>query len=283
MVRKILQNFPHGRWASGGSEYIIICPSCGKDDHFYINTETGKAYCHRCHFTCSNPKDLLRVLGITGTSGTLRYELQSVTGFDPSMDTVSLLSDEGLPGLIYLHRRGITDEQIKEYGLSLCIGGKYADRVIFPVFNTKQTPVSFIARTIYDDVPAKYMNKPGTKLVPFNLNKAHRYNSVVIMEGPMDVLCSKLPNAVALAGKSISRTFAMQIKSNFETAIVWLDKGEVENQDAVEIAKVLNSYGMEVFIVFQQEGSDPGDCPNHAMEIGRKIKYNNKLYYKIRR
>ena len=50
---------------SGTDEKVIVCPSCGKDNHFYFNVKKNLGICHRCRWQCNLTAFLMAVLGLT--------------------------------------------------------------------------------------------------------------------------------------------------------------------------------------------------------------------------
>ncbi len=117
-------------------------------------------------------------------------------------------------------RKGYTPEEIEMTGLAIPRqqGGHYdrfRGRLIFPIYNHKNTIVGFGGRAIGDAQP-KYMNTPQTPLfdksrVLYGLSQARdsirTSDAVIIVEGYLDVLTAHqhgFPNVVAPLGTALT-------------------------------------------------------------------------------
>lgn len=288
MLQELISNFPDGQVVSNGTEFLMECPSCGPDytgqdrRKFYIGIAEANddfpAHCKRCGLSSRGKVNLRRLLGLKGAYAPRNVLMPKSLDVSENIELVDLFSNEGLPGLRYLHDRGIRDDQIIEHSLSYCNAGRFRDRIMIPIINTKRVVLSYTGRAIHDDARPKYLNTRGSGKYPFNLcNIMKKCESVIIMEGIFDVISSCMRNAIAVMGKSLSKDIQFLIASSFRTAIVWLDVDA--NKDSVKMARDLHRLGLETYVVFQFEGKDPGDCPHPADEIGRKILYSDKLFY----
>ncbi len=138
-----------------------------------------------------------------------------------------LYSESGKKGLDYFHKRGLSDQTIRHFGLGFTgIGSdrlykmlkekgyddtiikesglvtieekgshdKFWNRVMFPLMDTNNRVIGFGGRVLGDGIP-KYMNSPETKIFEknrflFGLNYARktRRDYFILCEGNMDVI-----------------------------------------------------------------------------------------------
>jgi DNA primase len=175
----------------------------------------------------------------------------------------------------YLKSRGITDEQMRKYKIGYCYSGKYAGRVIVPIFMFGGL-VYWIARIIehpavrlqvakYPD--RKVLNPPVSKKnVLFNYDTAKLSDEVVVCEGVFDALAVENvgQSAVALLGKEITDEQAMLLTAlNCEKITVCLDADAYEN--ALLVAEKLDRFGNRVFVARLKEGD-----PNSLLTTSRE-------------
>lgn len=158
---------------------------------------------------------------------TYKEHLNNIMQFALNYFADNLQKPEYQDAKLYLNKRDISEEIIKEYYLGFAPKGNkirnlftkekhkdllalgliakndkgefydlFQDRVIFPIFNHKNEPIAFGGRVLDDRLP-KYLNSPETKLFKkkqtlYNFNKArkiaYKNKSIIITEGYMDVL-----------------------------------------------------------------------------------------------
>jgi hypothetical protein len=114
----------------------------------------------------------------------------------------------------YLRERGITWEDVQAFGLFVCTSGRYAGRLVFPVFEGGML-IYYQARAMWSPTPGekyvKTLNPPAEDCgvvssdVLMNLDSAARHLRVAIVEGPVDCVHAG-PSAVCTFGKKISPT-----------------------------------------------------------------------------
>ena len=129
--------------------------------------------------------------------------------------------------LHYMTYRGISTEDAKRLGMFWCDKGKYANRLIFPVWEDDKL-VYWQARAMWDSKEKGFLKAlnppkcPGTAVssdVFMNLNSARFYPRVCITEGPIDCIHTG-PDAVASFGKSLS---AVQIAKLWRAGVRAID------------------------------------------------------------
>jgi hypothetical protein len=111
----------------------------------------------------------------------------------------------------YLNSRGIDNNKIKKFKFHYAITGKYANRVILPIFYEKNF-VYFTARDITDKSKCKYLhpsskevNGNGTSCVLFNLDFLNEGDTAVLVEGPFNCFHDTQEGTVLLSvfGKAL--------------------------------------------------------------------------------
>jgi hypothetical protein len=289
-------------------EYLLICP-CGSD-RLRWNSQKGTWICwghprtapHRTGDTL----ELVRILEDVDELGAIDLVMKMYTGGDANLGplTGGLRSPEKpqvrlLPSMIwprgverltepcgphdpawhYLRGRGLTDDQIRHYGIGFGRMGRYEDYILFPV-HMDRTMVYYQARAIWD--PPAHLDKAGKKFwvsatnykktknpvaagklatsgeVLFNYDVASTYEHIVICEGPVDAIKVGL-NAVALLGKVGQAVKAERLRrTSARIYTIYLDRGEEEREYARTLARELHGYG-DIYIVEPPEGYDPGD------------------------
>ena len=150
---------------SGTDEKVIICPVCGKDDHFYFNVKKNLGICHRCKWSCNLLALLMAVLGIKkdaaldlcyghrdtsleGLRGRVSQLLNEQNINHNSLDFYEVYFRNPLPSgvkkitkkkfPVIFKKRGVTYEEAISSGAMFCnVSGKYYGRIIFPISTLK--------------------------------------------------------------------------------------------------------------------------------------------------
>jgi len=290
-LRKLL-DAALGKPKKVGTEIDYHCPFCMKRgaDHvgtLHVNLNKNAAICHTCWFGTRNVLNIVRdVLGYTPAALALR---RGVVEEAPKVDSSKYVKevikrlqggeDEEKPKIIglpkefvrltlppaspadhlfynYLRYRGVTDNEIDDYGLGYCAGGRYGGFLVFP-FYMHGMPVYFTTRAVLGP-PMKSLNpKAGRRFFLFNYDRAIQYPHIVITEGPLDAIAAG-PNAVALTGKSISDAqIRLLDRTTVERITILLDADA--ERDALKMQDLLNTrLDTEVDVVLLPSG-DPAE------------------------
>ena len=103
--------------------------------------------------------------------------------------------------MMYLHKRGITYEDILKYNIGYCDQGLYTNRVIIPSYDEDGQLNFFVGRDIFES-KMKYRNSPTQKdIIGFDLF-INWDEPIVLCEGPFDAIAIKR-NVIPLFGKTI--------------------------------------------------------------------------------
>lgn len=237
-----------GKVVSGGKEFLTTCPNCGKPYHFYIHTSGPKAglgNCKVCNFSTS--KSETQKLFNTSASYTRDFVVNK-----------SISSGELIPynkwneaALSYWSLRGLNAYDAKKWNPKFCSGGDMNNRIVVNSFD-KEVPNLLIARTITNNLPRYLFNQDKSKCL-FGIDIAETRSWIVIMEGTLDVICSRIPNAVAILGSSLSAFQKRRLLLLSKGYLLWLDTDAKVRSIGLSLARE----GAEVLVVNQLEGKDP--------------------------
>lgn len=176
----------------------------------------------------------------------------------------------------YLTGKGYAESDILKAGLiKSSDNGKYYDfyrnRVMFPIFDTRNRIIAFGGRTLGDD-KSKYLNSPDTPV--FNksrnlyfLNVARRSgkNYVVLVEGYMDVLSlakSGYLNTVATLGTALTSSQAKILASEFKEVVICYDSDGAGRNATNKAIKILREHDISISVLDLKDKKDPDEYIN---------------------
>lgn len=289
------------RHSGNGTEiYTVKCPYCSSGSHKHRG-ESGA-------LLESNNK--LRYSCWRGCTGSIFQVLQDLSGadIDEVKEALSLSSSEyrkelkldetkhvfELPediGLTqkykdYLSYRGVDAEYVTEkYKLRFTPpfyaykGMNMSNCICFPIYNMKNKPVSFTARTTSPTAVIRYLfpkacdEEEAGKDLGFGHNGIENKDFVVICEGVFD--CLKLDSigipAVACLGINYNTGFVNTIVKNYKSAMVLFDP---EPQARKQQTKLINELSLLIpaFTIHYPYEHDLGDCSyGELIEIKKLI------------
>ncbi len=156
--------------------------------------------------------------------------------------------------MLYLKKRGVTEQDIVKYQMGYCEEGPYGERIIMPSFDVDGKINFFVGRSFDPEVRLKYKYPQASRdIIPFEMY-INWDVPIVLCEGGFDMLAIKR-NAIPLLGKSITpKLMKKLVESRIQKVYVALDK------DAIVIAlkhcETLMSLGKKVFLV-EMDDKDP--------------------------
>lgn len=175
--------------------------------------------------------------------------------------------------LPYMLKRGITMDDVRMFGLFWCSGGRYDNRLVFPVWEGGRL-LYWQARAMWeksDLLPGskfiKSLNPPSTpgavvsSDVLFNLDTARLYPRVAVTEGPIDAIHAG-PSAVCTFGKQISNAQVQRLLQANVCAIDLMWDGPTPSEplgaqpEMVKAAPWLSTF-FDVKLIFLPQ-DDPG-------------------------
>lgn len=192
------------------------CPFCpvllGKIDKrrtWGMNSETGGWHCFRCGTSGKMPIDGEFI------EEARRRAMPSIkpdAAVGPPDGFIPLASPDGSSALslhaarTYLMSRGLGPDRWADLGLGACITGRYADRVIVPIYGDDwSTWLGWVGRTWFKRAQVPYLYPPGMRRGEILYNRRVLFieddDPVYVVEGVFDAI-SLWPSAVALLGKA---------------------------------------------------------------------------------
>lgn len=281
------------KYVSSGNEVHVCCPICGDTRYrMYINLTSGLVYCHNCqykgniirlisdveHIPIFMAKQKIESISETPVEGSLSDYLLTksiyTTPYTIKKRTVNLPEEFKLLNTStscianqakrYLHKRGITDQQIELHGMGYCTSGEYEQRVIIPIVQEDHMKF-WVARAFSKSVFPKEKS-PHSEFyqwkkseVVFNLDTAIKtYNSMVICEGIFDAL-SWGTMGVALLGKSLyeQQLVSMLQYRDLLTDGVYVCLDADAHNDSIKLATELSQYFQVYVVTIPEEFDDP--------------------------
>ena len=243
-----------------------------------VNIQTGKWHCWVSNQGGHNLFQLLKKVGAS------RQEFQSLskilgetTFYKSSKDSADNL-DIKLPdefkslaephisiirdhAMLFLKKKGITEEDIKRYNLGYCSEGQYQNRIIIPSYDEHGRLNYFVGRDFYAST-LKYKNPPIPKdVIGFDLY-VNWSLPIVLVEGVFDAMSIK-GNAIPLFGKSILPNLEKKITEKRVNSIFIVLDGDAFN-DAIQMVEKFTDNGISVNFV-KLDGQDPNDLGYRRM------------------
>jgi len=150
----------------------------------------------------------------------------------------------------YLLDRGVTDKQIRENRIGVSYSGRYAYRIVFPVY-VKKALKGIVARDFTGYRQPKYLNSPGEKFL-------YRFDptaeACVLSEGVLKALRIQQVfsgNSAALLGHDLTSNQMHQIRdSRCKQIILYPDTDLVGRRGVITVAeKLIETWKGEVKVV----------------------------------
>ena len=173
----------------------------------------------------------------------------------------------------HLKNKGYTESDILKAGL--IVGndsGKFYDRfrhrVMFPIFDERDNIIGFGGRVLNDDKP-KYLNSPegpvfskGKNLFALNIAKRTRSDTVILVEGYMDVIALAMhgyTNAVATLGTAITPDQAKMLKRYFKEVVICYDSDGAGRSATEKAITIMRNAGVKASVMYLSGGKDPDE------------------------
>ena len=262
---------------SGNKEAVFTCPVCGKDDKFYVNTETGEYICFRASCdTKGGWKDLIKLLGDTEDKVSIEVSEipREIQDPEPIPSEVVDKCHQTLLGIYnslekyFSEKRGYTIETIKEFRLGW--GGR---NILIPIFDEQGNCVNFKQKS--DPTrpnPAKGMFSIAGRgrMRLFNskvLMGEEKPKEVIICEGEWDCMKLTQEGYVAVSSTGGTGSFKPEWIPYFQgVGKIYICQDNDENgagqKGARKIAKMLSDQKLSPYMV---------NLPNSRRGIEEKI------------
>ena len=281
---------------TNSDEIRVQCPYCRdsgrtyEDYKLYINTVTGKYWCHRCHSS-----GVISRTGVTATSTADVYDIiNSISGTNDTKKLFKLpskLVSEVESSYRYTLDRGISDKDIYYYSIrvsSLSDSNLLSGRIVIPneVINFDYTDM-YSARS-YIGSEKRYLNSYGSHAnsIVFNLHRIKmNISRLIINEGPINSIISG-HNSVALYGKYASPQKVKSILNKYpKEIIISLDRDAID--DSYKLAQVIKeaNSSINVRIVELPLGEDASSLgyEEYMKYVESSVIYKSRLNYWLSR
>ena len=164
----------------------------------------------------------------------------------------SIIKDHAM---LFLRKRGITEQDIERYNLGYCTEGQYQNRIIIPSYDSNGKLNYFVGRDFYAST-LKYKNPPIPKdVIGFDLY-VNWSLPIILVEGVFDAMSVK-NNSIPLFGKTIlPRLYQKIVEKKVKDIFIILDSDAFN--DAIQMTEKFVNEGINVNFV-KLDGKDPND------------------------
>ncbi len=165
---------------------------------------------------------------------------------------ISIIKDHAI---LFLKKRGITEEDIQRYNLGYCTEGPYQNRIIIPSYDSNGKLNYFVGRDFYSST-FKYKNPPIPKdVIGFDLY-VNWSLPIILVEGVFDAMSVK-SNSIPLFGKTIlPKLYGKIVEKKVKDIFIILDSDAFD--DAIQMTEKFVNEGISVNFV-KLDGQDPND------------------------
>ncbi len=189
--------------------------------------------------------------------------------------------------LKFLIKKGFTEKEVVNFGLATeknrTVYDKFIDRLMFSIFDTTGNIIGFSGRIIdKNENRPKYLNSPETIIFQkrknlFGLFQAkpaiRENNSVVIVEGQIDVLASRqveVENIVAPLGTGITADQLTRLKRFTNNISIAFDNDTAGQIAGKRLAILAYGLGFNLSVIQIPYGKDTDDCIKKDPELWKK-------------
>ncbi len=208
-----------------------------------------------------------------GKSAVEYLKKRQLTGMDARNFYLGFAKDSWGNLFDYLKSKGYEESLILKAGLIKSgESGKYYDfyrnRIMFPIFDTRNRVIGFGGRAL-GDIKPKYLNSPDT--VVFNksrnlyfLNVARRSGKdfVILVEGYMDVIAlakNGYTNTVATLGTALTESQAKILASEFKEVVICYDSDKAGRNATNKAIRILREHDITISVLNLKDEKDPDE------------------------
>jgi hypothetical protein len=291
---KLQEIFPDHKLV--GKKWLnISCSFCqskglGPDTgyHFGINYKYGYTHCFRCK-TRHKLSYFLKILEISYNKDDFVFDetplvtKKAVVEFPKEyINTLDLFDSRYsnyINALEYIDKR-VGIELALKINVGFCNIGRYANRIVIPVFDKHDNITYFVARTIYKFLEPKILNPYGErKSILFNWNTAQKFSEIFVMEGVFSAL-TMYPYGVATFGKEVTEEQIFKIiRSKVKIVNIVLDGNAVK--DAYDVAnRILNlTNKVKVKVLELRKEAQPDDYGfEHLLKLKGQFPFYKRIF-----
>jgi len=274
------------------NEHLYSCPYCNHHKK-KMSVNFAKNY-WKCWVCDQRGKNIYRIVRKFGTYDQRqkwllldgRLDLSEFDKFFAELNdeeikqTVSLpeefvsLCNKNLPmsskkALDYLRSRGLTKQDILNWKIGYCTGGRYGGRIIIPSYNWSGNANYYIARS-FGSHQRRYLNPPVGRDIVFNELYVDWDEDVVLVEGVFDAIVAG-PNSIPILGSTLrenSRLF-QQIVLNDTPVYLALDNDAEKKRNW--IIKSFLRYDIELYIIDSSGCDDIGSMSREEFQQRKQM------------
>ena len=174
------------KFTHSGGDYVVKCLNPEHDDanpSMRVDKITGKYNC----FSCGFAGNIFKYFNIDQNIADMRV-LAIKEKISKIMADTSLTIPIGATKFNKDYR-DISAETYKHFNTFIYDDGDFEGRIVFPITDIHDNITVFVARLLYSEVGAKYINKPANASIPLYPAKIVPKNgSIIIVEGLFDML-----------------------------------------------------------------------------------------------
>ena len=282
-----------GKHYKSGDETLFFCPKCNHHKNkLSVNIKKDKFKCWVCDYRGASARRIVRTYGNfqqlkRWDSLTGRVELSSFNSLlteklfgktddaDPLVSlpgefkslTGSNLPPSASPALNFLHKRGVSKEDILKWKIGYCAAGEYAGRIVVPSFSIDGRVNYFIARS-YNGDWKKYVAPPVSRDLVFNDLYVDWDADLVIVEGVFDAFVAG--NSVPILGSELREGSKIVRRVVENDTPVYLALDTDAEKKALEIIKQFLEYDVELYKVNIHPYSDVGEMSKEEFSSRKK-------------
>lgn len=256
---------PH---TSRENEVFLCCPFCtdrgetpDQRFRFGVNYVTGKAHCFNCGKKFGDVEYLKKALQEKLDTGEWELSQEAIKrkALKPppaiklpddfiALSEVKKRSHWDKVAVSYLHRRGITEQQIEGKNIGYSMVGDFRYRIVIPVYYQGKLE-GLVARAFVENLEPKYRNSLGNKTL-FNVPELeHRSHTVVLSEGAFDALAIERAvgcgiDSAAVLGHTMTER-QLDIARGYRRIILWTDPDIAGVEGIIRMGQQLLNAGKE--------------------------------------
>ena len=200
---------------------------------------------------------------------------------------VSLINDNksrfAHQAIKFLKKRGITEDDIRQWKIGYCPGGEYGNRIVVPSFDSCGY-INYYGGRAYTNQYPKYKNPPISRDIVFNELHINWKNEIVLVEGVFDAIVAG-PNSIPILGSSLKEDARLfqKIVENKIPVYMALDP-DMEKKTSKLINKLI-SYGTYVYKINIEPYLDVGEMTKKEFIKRKKhavfLNSENYLFYEL--
>lgn len=275
-VLKYLQDHGIEVVRDDGKELACLCPFHKNTDSpaFYINKNTGLWICFNP--SCEKRGSIRDLMIFFGDEKPIIREhtvdeIQSLLfpqedggnkeDWDSALESIRLSFPDESGKAQYLFDRGLSEDTLVYFEIGF---SEKKGRIVIPTRDEFSRLIGFIGRAVDPDVQPKYLYSKGfpRKSILFNLNRAKKFNSVIIVEGSVDAMKihqAGFPNVVATLGAAVTQEHIALIKKYFDHTIIFADNDDAGLSMRDTLLSGLSGAPVSVVRYPDERVKDPGD------------------------